>query len=52
MVPNSTISLEKSQALQTLRLLDELEELDDVSKVFTNADFPEEVLEEFIAQQG
>ena len=40
MVPNSTITLEKSQALQTLRLLDELEELDDVSKVFTNADFP------------
>jgi len=52
MVPNSTITLEKSQALQTLRLLDELEELDDVSKVFTNADFPEEVLEEFLAQQG
>ena len=52
MVPNSTIALEKSQALQTLRLLDELEELDDVSKVFTNADFPEEVLEEFLAQQG
>lgn len=52
MVPNSTVILEKSQALQTLRLLDELEELDDVSKVFTNADFPEEVLEEFLAQQG
>ena len=52
MVPNSTVSLGKSQALQTLRLLDELEELDDVSKVFTNADFPEEVLEEFLAQQG
>ena len=52
MVPNSTVTLEKSQALQTLRLLDELEDLDDVSKVFTNADFPEEVLEEFLAQQG
>lgn len=52
MIPNSTVPLEKSQALQTLRLLDELEELDDVSKVFTNADFPEEVLEEFLAQQG
>ncbi len=52
MIPNNTVPLEKSQALQTLRLLDELEELDDVSKVFTNADFPEEVLEEFLAQQG
>ena len=52
MVPNNTVSLEKSQALQTLRLLDELEELDDVAKVFTSADFPDEVLEEFLAQQG
>ena len=52
MVPNNTVDLEKSQAVQTLRLLDELEELDDVAKVFTNADFPEEVLEEFLANQG
>ncbi len=52
MIPNSTVELEKSQAVQTLRLLDELEDLDDVSKVFTNADFPEEVLEEFLAQQS
>ena len=52
MVPNNTISLEKSQAVQTLRLLDELEELDDVSKVFTNVDFSDEVLEEFLAGQG
>ena len=52
MIPNSMVSLEKSQAVQTLRLLDELEELDDVSKVFTNADFPEEVLEEFLAESG
>ena len=33
MIPNSTVELEKTQALQTLRLLDELEALDDVSKV-------------------
>ena len=52
MVPNNTVDLEKSQAVQTLRLLDELEELDDVAKVFTNADFPEEVLEEFLANQS
>ncbi len=52
MIPNTMVELEKSQAVQTLRLLDELEELDDVSKVFTNADFPEEVLEEFLAQQS
>ena len=52
MIPNSMVSLEKSQAVQTLRLLDELEDLDDVSKVFTNADFSEEVLKEFLAQQS
>ena len=52
MIPNSTVDLEKSQAVQILRLLDELEDLDDVSKVFTNADFSEEVLEEFLAQQS
>ena len=51
MIPNNTVELEKSQAVQALRLLDELEELDDVSKVFTNADFPDEVLEEFLANQ-
>ena len=52
MIPNNTVELEKSQAVQALRLLDELEELDDVSKVFTNADFPDEVLEEFLANQN
>lgn len=52
MIPNNTVELERSQAVQALRLLDELEELDDVSKVFTNADFPDEVLEEFIANQS
>ena len=45
MVPKNSISLDKSTALQTLRLLDLLEELDDVQKVYSNADFPDEVLE-------
>ena len=47
MVPNNTITLQKSTALQTLRLLDQLEELDDVQKVFSNADFPDEALEQY-----
>lgn len=50
MIPNSTIELEKSQALQTLRLLDELEALDDVSKVYSNADFPDEALQEYVSK--
>ena len=42
MMPNSTVPLDRSTAMQTLRLLDALEELDDVQKVFSNADFPDE----------
>jgi YebC/PmpR family DNA-binding regulatory protein len=44
MVPKTTMTFDRSNAGQALRLLDELEDLDDVQKVFTNADFPEEVL--------
>ena len=47
MVPKNTIALQKSTALQALRLLDQLEELDDVQKVFSNADFPDEALEQY-----
>ena len=47
MVPKNTVALEKPAALQTLRLLDQLEELDDVQKVFSNADFPDEALEQY-----
>jgi transcriptional/translational regulatory protein YebC/TACO1 len=36
--------LEEKEAIQTLRLLDRLEDLDDVQRVYSNADFPEEVL--------
>ena len=45
--PKSTTPLDSKQALKTLRLLDKLEELDDVQRVFTNADFPDEALEEY-----
>ena len=47
MIPNSTITLDTRAATQTLRLLDQLEELDDVQKVYSNADFPDEVLEQY-----
>lgn len=43
-VPNNTVVLESAEALQTLKLLDRLEELDDVQKVYSNADFPDEVM--------
>ena len=47
MIPTNTVMLENNKALQTLRLLDSLEELDDVQKVYSNADFPEEALSNF-----
>ena len=49
MVPKATIALGDREAEQTLRLLDTLEDLDDVQKAFTNADFPPEVLERYQA---
>jgi len=47
MVPSNTIPLEPPQARQNLRLLDSLEDLDDVQKVFCNVDFSDEVLAEY-----
>lgn len=47
MIPKSTVSLDTKEAEQTLRLLDGLEELMDVQKVYSNADFPDEVLEKY-----
>lgn len=47
MVPKSTVSLGEEEAEQTLKLLDSLEDLADVQKAYTNADFPPEVLEKY-----
>lgn len=49
MVPKTTIELADKEAERTLRLLDTLEELDDIQKAFTNADFSPEVLERYQA---
>jgi YebC/PmpR family DNA-binding regulatory protein len=46
-VPKTTINLGDKEALQALRLLDKLEELDDVQRVHSNAEFPDEVLESY-----
>jgi YebC/PmpR family DNA-binding regulatory protein len=46
MVPKTTIELDdEAAARKTLRLIDELEELDDVSEVYANFDIPERLLE-------
>ncbi len=49
-VPKVTVELEEKAALQTLRMLDKLEELDDVNQVTSNADFPDAVIEKFHQQ--
>ena len=47
LVPTTLVPLDDKGAMQTLRLLDALEELDDVSKVYSNGDFSDEVLEKY-----
>ena len=47
MISKSNVSLDAGKAQQMLRLLDALEELDDVQKVYSNADFPDAVLAEY-----
>ena len=47
MVPKTIVPLSDKAAQQTLRLLDNLEELADVQRAYTNADFPPEVLEQY-----
>ena len=47
MVPKSTVPLGGKEAEQTLKLLDSLEDLADVQKAYTNADFPAEVLQRY-----
>ena len=51
LVPKTTIALDAKASEQTLRLLDHLEELMDIQKAYTNADFPPEVLEQYQAAE-
>lgn len=47
MVPKTMAELEEKAAIQTLKLLDKLEELDDVQHVYSNADFAESVIDKY-----
>ena len=44
MLPQSTTNLEGKQALQMVKLMEALEDCEDVQKVYTNADIPEEIV--------
>jgi YebC/PmpR family DNA-binding regulatory protein len=43
--PQNTVPLDEKAAIAALKLLERLDELDDVQRVFSNADFPAEVIE-------
>jgi YebC/PmpR family DNA-binding regulatory protein len=45
MIPKNTVALDEADARKTLRLLDALEDNDDVQEVFANFDIPDEVME-------
>jgi len=49
-VPKKTVQLEEKEAIQTLKLLDHLEELEDVQSVCANLDYDESVLEKLQTQ--
>ena len=47
MISKNMVGLEEKAALQTLKLLDKLEELDEIQSVTSNADFPEDIFEKY-----
>lgn len=47
MVPSHTVALDDRAAIRTLKLLDQLEDLDDVQKVYSNADFSDDALAQY-----
>jgi transcriptional/translational regulatory protein YebC/TACO1 len=46
LIPQTTVRLEGNQARQLLKLMDDLEEHDDVQNVYANFDIPDEVMAE------
>lgn len=49
MIPQNTVTLDETKSAQALRLLERLENDDDVQKVYTNADFSEAAMAAFSA---
>ena len=48
MKPSTSVDLELEDAQKVMRLVDMLEDLDDVQNVYTNADFSEEVMQQLV----
>ena len=49
MVPKTMVQLDEKAAMQALKLMEKLEDIDDVQNVFSNADIPDSVVEEYQA---
>jgi transcriptional/translational regulatory protein YebC/TACO1 len=50
MVPQNELTLGKRESVQILKLVDALEDLDDVRRVFSNLDVTEEAVQAFATQ--
>ncbi len=49
-VPKTTIDLDEHTSFQVLRLLERMEEMDDVQNVYSNVDFSDDLIEKYRAQ--
>ncbi len=49
MIPKTVVELDEKAGVQALRLMEKLEELDDVQNVYSNADIPESAAEAYAA---
>jgi transcriptional/translational regulatory protein YebC/TACO1 len=47
MIPQSSVRLEAEKAVQMLKLMEKMEDNDDVQNVYANFDIPDEVMEKF-----
>jgi YebC/PmpR family DNA-binding regulatory protein len=47
MIPKTMVQLEEKAAMQILKLMERLEDIDDVQNVFSNADIPDSVFAEY-----
>jgi YebC/PmpR family DNA-binding regulatory protein len=50
-LPKTTVQLDEKTTIQNMRLIDDLEELEDVLNVYSNLDIPEEVMNKY-AEEG
>jgi YebC/PmpR family DNA-binding regulatory protein len=50
MIPKTTIELDEKQSIQTLKLIEKLENLDEVQSVSSNVDFTEDVMDKYQEQ--